>query len=484
VGPGDGVFAGATNLGARLVVQVSAAGAESRVGALLALVEDAMASRPPIVQTADRLSRVFVMVVLVLAAATGAFWLTTSVGAALEQTVALLVVTCPCALGLATPVAMSVGLARAARAGIFVKHQDAFELLRHVDTILLDKTGTLTQGEPSVSEWQGDEQAVDLAHALEAESSHGVAQAFRRSQQRPVRVARSVSAVTELASEGICGQVNDEQVAVGNRTLMDRLSLPVSKDLETHAEGLVAAGLSPLYVAVDGAVQAVGGVGDPLRPEARATIAALRRQGVEPRILSGDHEAVVARVADQLGIPQAHALGGLSPEGKRDVVADLIEERRRLRQEPKRRAGSRWGGRIHPQIGRIAMVGDGVNDAAAMALSDVGIAVQGGAGASIAAADVVLTRPGLLPLLEVVSGARRLIWVVYRNLLFSLVYNAAGAALAIAGLVGPLLAAILMPISSLTVILSSVLARPFGAGTRARRRSMVAGLSTHRGQRQ
>jgi Cu2+-exporting ATPase len=440
--PGDQVFAGATNLGARVVVEVSAAGAETRVGGLLALVEDAMASRAPIVHLADRISRYFVTVVLLLAAGTAVAWMGTSLNAALQQTVALLVVTCPCALGLATPVAITVGLARAARAGIFVKNQDAFERLRQVDTVLLDKTGTLTEGQPTVTRWAGDESAIELGHALEAESAHVVARAFLRSRRRPVRVARVVAQVKELAGEGIRGQVDGRELAVGNRALIDRIGATLPDPLAAHAADLVTAGLSPLYVTLDGQVAAVGGVGDPLRADAKATVAALRRRGVTAHILSGDHPAVVARVAGELGIEPSHARGGLSPEDKRDVVAALVEER---------------AGR-----GRIAMVGDGVNDAAAMALSDVGIAVHGGAGASLAAADVVLTRPGLAPLLAVVVGAHRLIGVVLRNLLFSLVYNLTGATLAILGLVGPLLAAILMPISSLTVILSSVLARPFG----------------------
>jgi Cu2+-exporting ATPase len=443
---GATVHAGAVNLGSRLIVGVEAAGADTRVGALLALVEDAMARRPPIVQTADRLSRHFVMVVLALAAVTAAYWLSVSMGAALEQTIALLVVTCPCALGLATPVAMSVGLARAARAGIFVKTPDAIEQLEHADTILLDKTGTLTEGAPTVSRWQGDREAVELARALEFDSTHPVAQAMRRAAERPVRVARVVTDVCELSGLGITGAVDGRAVAVGNRALMDRQQAAAPPELERHADALVTDGQSPLYVAVDGAIVAVGGVGDPLRGDARTTVEALRRRGMEPRILSGDHPAIVARVAAELGISDAHALGGLSPEQKRDVVAELTAERTSS-------AGNR----------RVVMVGDGVNDAAAMALADVGIAVQGGAGASIVAADVVLTRPGLEPLAEVVTGSRRLLWVVYRNLLFSLAYNAVGATLAIAGLVGPLAAALLMPASSLTVILSSALARPFRA---------------------
>jgi Cu2+-exporting ATPase len=377
----------------------------------------------------------------------------TSLGLALEQTIALLVVTCPCALGLATPVAMSVGLARAARAGIFVKNPDAIELLRHLDTILLDKTGTLTEGVATVAHWQGDDEATELALALESESSHPVAEAFRRDSRRRVRVARTVRGVREIAGLGITGLVDGRQVAVGNRALMDRQQATASSDLERHAADLLDQGLSPLYVAIDGAVHAVGAVSDPLRSDAAATIGALRAKGIEPHILSGDHPAVVARVARELGIDETLARGGLSPEDKRDIVAGLTADARRDKRQR-----------------RIMMVGDGVNDAAAMALADVGVAVQGGAGASIVAADVVLTRPGLAPLAEVVTGSRRLLGVVYRNLIFSLGYNAVGATLAIAGLVGPLAAALLMPASSLTVILSSALARPFRHHATPRRR--------------
>lgn len=460
VQPGERVHAGAANLGGPLVIEVEAAGADSRVGALLAMVEDAMARRAPIVQTADRLSRYFVAGVLVLAAVTGLAWLSVSFGTALERTVALLVVTCPCALGLATPVAMSVSLARAARAGIFVKNPDTIERLRCVDTILLDKTGTLTQGVPTVSRWAGDRAAIDLAHALESTSGHAVALAFRRSAASCLRVARELRRVRELGGLGITGRVDGHDLAVGNAALVDRVGASLGAELDAHAGQLLSAGLSPVYVVVDGVVAAVGGVGDRLRPEAGSVIAALRARGIEPRVLSGDHPAVVQRVALSLGVAPERAQGGLSPEDKRDVVAELRDARGR---QPER---SVWWSRRQP--GAIVMVGDGVNDAAAMALADVGIAVHGGAGASLAAADVVLTRPGLAPLGEVLFGARRVLWVVYRNLLFSLVYNAVGAALAMAGWVGPLLAAILMPLSSLTVILSSALARPFGTARRRR----------------
>jgi len=450
----DQVYAGATNLGARLVVRVEAAGEQTRVGALLAVVQDAMSRRPPVVQLADRMSRVFVIVVLGLAAVAGAIWIGDSPSAALQHMVALLVVTCPCALGLATPVALSVGLTRAAQAGIFVKNPEALERLRRVDAVLLDKTGTLTEGRANASHWRGDAGALDLACQLESESSHPVAQALRRAYERPLRVTRRVSEVRETAGQGICGEIDGKWTCVGNRRLMDGAGASLPPELAGHAHDLVAEGLSPVYVAVDGRVCGIAGVGDPLRPDAAPTVETLVRLGMRPRILSGDHPAVVARVAARLGIPEGDAHGGMTPEEKRDYVEALN------------------AGRATDDA--IVMVGDGVNDAAAMALADVGVAVHGGAGASILAADVVLTREGLSILLDLFGGARRVLAVVWRNLGFSLAYNLIGATLALIGLVGPLLAAVLMPISSLTVILSSALARTFPARRRPGRETRAA----------
>ena len=445
---GETVNAGATNLGARLVVRVEAAGEATRVGALLKIVQEALGHRPALVQVTDLLARRFVQVLLVLAAVTGAAWFHRGPVVAMERVVALLVVACPCALGLSVPLAVSVGLMRAARAGIFVKSPDALERLRRVDTVLLDKTGTLTEGKATVTRWAGDEGSLELACALEDESSHAVARAFRLSFVRPVRAVRAVSAVAEVPGQGISGRIDGHAVSVGNRALVDATGAVVSPALAAHADLLVGDGLSPVYVAVDGRVAGVGGVEDPLRNDAASTIAALRRLGVKVRILSGDHPAVVARVAARLGIPPVDALGGLSPEAKRDAVAALTA--------PSGRASS------------IVMVGDGVNDAAALALADVGVVVHGGTGASIVAADVVFTRDGVAPLLELLRGARRMRGVVVRNLGFSLAYNVAGSALALFGFVGPLFAALLMPVSSLTVVLSSSFARTFGARPGAR----------------
>ncbi len=443
---GDTVNAGATNLGARLVVRVDAAGEKTRVGALLAVVEEALARRPALLQRTDRLARRFVQALLVLAVATGAAWLSHGPAVALERVVALLVVACPCALGLSVPLALSVTLLRAARAGVFVKDPDALERLRHVGTVLLDKTGTLTRGRATVARWEGDDAALQLARALESESSHAVARAFRDSSGRPVRVVRDVEGVREVPGRGISGTLDGRVVRVGSRLHVEAAGAPVPPALAARAEAFVAEGLSPVFVSVDGRVAGIAGLGDPLRADARRTVDALKRRGVRVRILSGDDPSVVARVAAELGIPAADALGGLSPEAKRDVVAGLAGP-----------AG------LAPAGGRAAvvMVGDGVNDAAALALADVGIAVHGGTGASIVAADVVLTREGVAPLLDLLDGARRLRGAVRRNLGLSLVYNAAATTLAALGHVGPLLAAVLMPASSLSVVLSSAFSGAF-----------------------
>ena len=443
---GDPVNAGATNLGARLVVRVDAAGEKTRVGALLAIVQEALSRKPALLAATDVLARRFVQSLLVLATVTGLAWLGRGPEVALERVVALLVVACPCALGLSVPLAVSVTLMRAARAGIFVKNPDALDRLRRVGTVLLDKTGTLTEGRARVARWVGDDAALELARSLEAESSHAVARAFRESSGRSVRVVRAVEEVREAPGQGISGRLDGRLVRVGNRAHVESPGVPLPPALAEAADALVAEGLSPVFVSVDGSVAGVAGIGDPLRPDSRRTIAALRARGARVRILSGDHPAVVARVAAELGLAAEDALGGRTPEAKRDHVAALVGD-------PGRE-------------GAVVMVGDGVNDAAALALADVGIAVHGGTGATIVAADVVLTREGIAPLLEVLDGARRLRAVVRRNLGFSLAYNVAAGTLALLGFVGPLLAAILMPVSSLTVVLSSALARPFARAAR------------------
>ena len=254
-------------------------------------------------------------------------------------------------------------------------------------------------------------------------------------------MVRAVEDVVEVPGQGITGRLDGHDVRVGTREHVGAAAGAVPGESAAFAASAVADGLSPVFVAVDGVVAGVAAIGDALRPDARDTIAALCRLGVRVRILSGDHAGVVGRIGAELGLPGEDVLGGLSPEAKRDIVAALVSRADRT--------------------GTVVMVGDGVNDAAALALADVGVAVHGGMGATIVAADVVLTREGVRPLLDIIEGARRLRGVVVRNLGFSLFYNVAASALALTGFVGPLLAAVLMPISSLTVVLSSAFTRTF-----------------------
>jgi P-type Cu2+ transporter len=456
VGEGDGVNAGATNLGARLVVRVDAAGDRTRVGALLAVVQDALSRKPGLLVRTDRLARRFVQALFVVAAATGVFWLRSGPAVALERVVALLVVACPCAIGLSIPLAMSVALMRAARSGIFIKNPDALERLRRVDTVLLDKTGTLTEGQPSVVRWQGDDAALQFARALEAESAHAVARAFQRSDARPLRLVRTVDHVVEVPGQGIAGRLDGRDVRVGNCTHVEAGGAVVSPAFADAAAAMLGGGLSPVFVAVDREVRGVAGIGDQVRPDARRTVQALRARGVRVRILSGDHPDIVASVAAGLGLGPDEALGGLTPEQKKDVVAGLTG-----RAADGRRLSAKASSYSRAPRGAVVMVGDGVNDSAALALADVGIAVHGGAGASIVAADIVLTRDGVAPMLDVLDGARRLRGVIGRNLAFSLVYNVAAALFAAAGFIGPLAGAVLMPCSSLVVVLSSAFTRTF-----------------------
>ncbi len=446
--PGDAVHAGTVNLTGRLEVEVERAGEETRVGRLMQLVEEHARRRAPIVQLADRISGWFVVAVLVLAALTGLIWWRIDPSQAAENVVALLIVTCPCALGLATPLAVSAAIGRAARMGLLIKGADVIERLARPGRFWLDKTGTLTEGRVALVRTVGDPGALRLAAALEAHSAHPVARAFAGLKGGNEEAARLPAAggapslppadqVVETRGAGIAGLVAGRRVAVGS---LEFLGAPLPAGPLTDAvDAALADGLTPLVVVVDGAPAAVAVLGDPLRADAPGALDRLRAAGWEVGILSGDHPAVVGAVARRLAITPGLARGGVRPEEKLRIVAE------------------------EAAVGRVAMAGDGVNDAAALAAATVGIGVHGGAEAALAAADVYSARPGVAPLADLVDGARRTMGVIRRNLVFSLLYNLAGVGLAMAGLLDPIGAAILMPLSSLTVTISSYRARTFDA---------------------
>ncbi len=426
---GDRVEAGATNLTSPLRIVVEAVGEATRVGRLVAWVERGEVRRAPVVLLADRIGGWFVLAVLALAAVTGAVWSVLDPSAAVAHVVALLVVTCPCALGMATPLAMAVASGRAARAGIFVKSDEAVQALTRVDTVVLDKTGTLTEGRAALAAVAGDEAALDLAAAVEAHATHPVAEAILRA--RGVPEGLDATGVEATAGQGVAGTVDGRRVAVGRP---DWVGAPIPAEWSRRLAAWAAEGLTPVAVAVDGRAAAVFAVGDTPRDDAAAFVARMTREGREVHVLSGDDPATVAAVAARLGI--AHARGGASPEDKRAAV------------EAWQAAGR-----------HVLMVGDGVNDAAALRQADVGVAVGGGTTASLVAADVFLTRGGVAPVADALAGAARAVATVRRLLAISLGYNAVAAAAAVAGLVTPLVAAAAMPVSSVLVV-ALALAQP------------------------
>ncbi|MEN8164025.1 MAG: heavy metal translocating P-type ATPase [Acidobacteriota bacterium] len=436
IGEGENVHAGTVNLSSPLRIRIEKAGEETRVGRLMRLVEDGARRKAPIVQLADRISGWFVATVLGLAVVTVLIWLPLDPDHAVEHAVALLIVSCPCALGLATPLAVGAALAAAARSGILIKNGAALEVLARSGRMYLDKTGTVTEGRMRVVHWWGSERAKGMVAVLEAESTHPVAVALVEAfgNEEPSRA----SEIHQTTGAGIVGVVEGLRIAVGSNTFAEaQIGGSLGSDTTAQVEAATAEGLTPVIVIVDGEVKAVAALGDPLRDEAAATLAEVERQNWHLTLLSGDHPAVVSAVAGQIGLAEADALGGVTPEGKVDVIRETAEQ------------------------GPVAMVGDGVNDAAALAAATVGIGVHGGAEAALAAADIYLAKPGVEPILDLLEGARRTLRVIRRNLALSLTYNITAAALAMTGHMSPILAAVLMPLSSITVVVSSYRAKTF-----------------------
>lgn len=442
VSVGHQVPAGALNISDRLSIAVLATGENSRIGRLLRLVEECARRRAPIVQLADRASGWFVIGMLALAALTLAIWAVLDPAHAVDHAVALLIVTCPCALGLATPLALTVALGRAAGRGILIKGGDAVQRLDSTGTVFLDKTGTITQGRMCLMRTEGDASILPAVAALERTSSHPIAKALVRDidallEGDPVGEALRVEDAKSIVGVGISGVVDGRHISILSPSHIVATGAADPLGLADRAAVIAEEGFTPVGVIADGRLVAMLAVGDRVRDDAARSIDRLRAMGWRIGILSGDHPRVVAAVARQVGVHPEAAQGGLSPEQKLAAV---------------REAGA---------AGNVVMVGDGVNDAAALAAAGVGVAVHGGAEASLAAADVYLNRPGLGPVEELVLGSRRTMRVIRWNLAASLVYNVTAAALAVTGLINPLLAAIFMPVSSLTVLAMSFRLRSF-----------------------
>lgn len=425
VEPGDPACAGEVNVASRLVLRVERAGSATRLAAVMRLVEEAMDRRAPIELLANRVAGVFVVVVLAVAAATFLLWAPFELSRAVACSTALLIVTCPCALGLATPLTVAIGLGRAARAGIFIKGGAALERLATPGDIVLDKTGTLTLGRCVVTEWTGEESLKPLVAAAESACDHPTARALASIVPRadiPVQVRH-------IAGGGLIAELGGDVLAIGSEPFVRQSGskAPLMR-LAAAIERAVTRGESPVLIARNGRIEAVASIGDVLRTEAPAVVRSLESRSWTTHILSGDRQEVVDAVADRLGVDRSRAHGSVSPEGKAAFIREKAAR------------------------GRVVMVGDGVNDAAALAEAGVGVAIRGGAEASLAAADVFLIEPDLSLLLRTIDGARRVVGTIRLTIAISLAYNVVCAGLAVTGLISPLGAAVLMPVSSLTVL--------------------------------
>jgi Cu2+-exporting ATPase len=435
VAAGDPVHAGTTSLSGRLSIEVRTAGADTRLGRLLRLVEEGAQRRAPVVLLADRISGWFVLVVLTLAAITVALWLRIDPEQAVENAVALLIVSCPCALGLATPLAVSAAVGRAARTGILIKGGDALEVLARPARMILDKTGTLTEGRLAVVRWVGDRRVRAALAAVETRSTHPVAVALSLGTE-PSGTTEPTEMV-QHPGRGVTARVDGHTLIAGSPDFVATSLGEIPTTIQDEIGTAVADGLTPIVVGLDGEVVAMASLGDPVRADTSGAIREILDRGWQIEVLSGDHPGTVRSLLSRLGFERLEGTGGAPPEDKVDRVRQAAER------------------------GSVVMVGDGVNDAAALAAATVGVGVHGGAEAALAAADVYLGEPGLEPLVRLLDGSRRTLGVIRRNLVFSLAYNTVAVSLAMMGLMHPLVAAILMPLSSITVVVSSYRAKTF-----------------------
>ena len=428
---GDEVVGGTVNTDGRLEVQVTRIGRDTLLARIRKTVADAQTGKAPVQRLADRVSAVFVPVVLAIAVLTALAWVLSGQGTdtAVTAAVAVLVIACPCALGLATPTAMLVGTGRAAQLGIVVRSAEVLEASRAVTTVVLDKTGTLTTGRMQVHEVAGDADALRLAAALERGSEHPVARALVAHVSGPLPTVEDFRA---LPGSGVRGTVDGSAVEVGRAPEPGKLP----GDLAAAVSQGRARGRTTVLVTVDGRPRAVVAVGDTVRPESREAIASLHAVGLRTVLLTGDHESAARHVADQLGI--ATVVAGVRPEEK-------LTEVRRLQD-----AGE-----------TVAMVGDGVNDAAALVQADLGIAVGTGTDAAIEAGDITLVTGDPRLVVAALQLSRRTLTVIRQNLFWAFAYNVVGIPVAALGLLNPMLAGAAMAASSVCVVANSLRLRRF-----------------------
>jgi P-type Cu+ transporter len=449
VGVGDGVTGATVNAGGRLVVEATRVGSDTQLAQMARLVEEAQNGKAQVQRLADRISGIFVPIVIALSVASLGFWVGTGNGLqdAFTAAVAVLIIACPCALGLATPTALMVGTGRGAQLGILIKGPEALESTTGVDTVVLDKTGTVTSGAMTLvgvvpAAGTDRDELLRLAGALEAGSEHPIARAVATGAAQQVGTLPAVEGFTNLEGLGVQGVVDGHAVLVGRARLLEQWSQPLPAELAERLRALEADGTTAVAVAWDGQARGVLAVADAVKPTSAAAIRQLRALGLTPVLLTGDNRAVAEAVAREVGIDVTDdtVIAEVLP-------ADKVEVVKRLQASGK----------------RVAMVGDGVNDAAALAQADLGLAMGTGTDVAIQASDLTLVRGDLRVAADAIRLSRQTLRVIKSNLFWAFGYNVAAIPLAMAGLLNPMIAGAAMAFSSVFVVTNSLRLRAFTA---------------------